>query len=111
APCLNASLSAPPPIGNVTPNTGAFTTLAASDERSSLFPVIDVRAYGAVGDAVQVNNCSGVAGMHTINCADPLGKGFTSASVGKLIGITQAGTSDGYENTLITTISSFNNAN
>ena len=104
---LNISLSSPPPIGNVTPNTGAFTTLTANDFSSKAFPVIDVRNYGAVGDAVQVNSCNITATSFTLTCSDPYGKGFTSGSVGKTIQVPLAGTSDGYGSPLVTTIASY----
>jgi len=46
-------LSSPPPIGNVTPNTGAFTTLTCTGfpcGEPDVGPVYDIRSYGAVCD-------------------------------------------------------------
>src|SRR5271165_3325305 len=48
----SANLSSPPPIGNVAPNSVAATSLTTAQ-----FPYIDVRAFGAVGDAVQLGSC------------------------------------------------------
>ena len=45
-----ANFASPPPIGNVAPNTGAFTSLRAADAAFQEFPTPDVRAFGAVAD-------------------------------------------------------------
>ena len=63
-------LSAPPPIGSVTPNTGNFTTLRDTDAASAVFPSVDIRAFGAIGDGRRINGgCSMTAGSATLTCA------------------------------------------
>src|SRR5271167_3836557 len=102
-----SNLSAPPPIGNVTPNTVAATTLTAGDSRTSLFPYIDVRAYGAVGDALAISGCSITATTKQLICSSG---NFTSGAVGKTIIVLGAGPSDGYAAPLITTVASYTSA-
>src|SRR5271165_1010090 len=100
----SGNLASPPPIGNVTPNSVAATTLTAGDSRTSGFPYIDVRAYGAVGDNVQLNGCSMTASSPALACNGPYGKGFTSAAVGKTIIVRGAGAVNPPYSPLITTI-------
>src|SRR5208283_5399041 len=108
----SGNLASPPPIGSVTPNTVAATTLTAGDSSTKLFPFVDVRAYGAVGDAVQMGSCSITAGQVQLTCNGPYGKGFTASSVGKLIDVPQAGaTVANSDNSLITTIATYIDAN
>ena len=78
-----------------------------NDLATEFFPVIDVRWYGAVGDAVQVNACNITASTHGLSCTDPFGRGFTPSSVGKTIQVPLAGTPDGYGSPLVTTIASY----
>lgn len=52
------------------------TITIVDDLRTSSFPVIDVRAFGAVNDAVQVNVCNITAPSHTLTCSDPYGLGL-----------------------------------
>ncbi len=101
----SANLSSPPPIGNVAPNSVAATSLTTAQ-----FPYIDVRAFGAVGDAVQLGSCSITAGQTLLTCNGPAGKGFSSASAGKTILVQQAGAAiANTTNPLITTIASYVN--
>src|SRR5271157_2864265 len=107
----SGNLASPPPIGNVTPNSVAATTLTAGDSRTSGFPYIDVRAYGAVGDNVQLNGCSMTASSPALACNGPYGKGFTSAAVGKTIIVRGAGAVNPPYSPLITTIAAYVDAN
>jgi hypothetical protein len=93
------NLSSPPPIGNTTPNSGAFTTLTAADTRSANFPVMDLRDYGLVGDTqVLWNNCSIASGQKVLTCT---GSSFVSSDVGKGAWLSGAGASGGFLNTTI----------
>lgn len=83
------------------------TITIIDDLRTTSFPVIDVRAFGAINDEVQVNGCAITAPSHTLTCTDPYGKGFTPSSVGKTIQVPLAGTSDGYGSPLVTTIATY----
>lgn len=89
----------------------AVVFLCASAFGQSGFPFIDVRSFGAIGDAVFVNSCAIATGATLLTCTGSDGKGFTSASAGKRIGIMGAGNSDGYRNTLISTIASYVSSN
>ena len=103
----SGNLASPPPIGSVTPNTVAATTLTATDSITSLFPYMDVRAYGAAGDAVQLGSCAITALSSQLTCNGPFGKGFASSSAGKTIIIRGAGAVNGPYSPLITTIASY----
>jgi len=84
------NLASPPPIGNVTPNA-----VTATDLKTLYYPYVDVRAYGAVGNAVQLlAGCSIAASSNTLTC--PSGT-FTStaADAGKTIVVPTAGASTG----------------
>ncbi len=104
------NLAAPPPIGNTTPNTGAFTSLTANNLATTSFPMIDVRAFGAVADLKWVQGaaqsqpgCTMTSGTNRLSCPNAA---FTSADVGKAISVSQAG-SGGPFNYLNTTIAGF----
>ncbi len=87
------NLGAPPAIGNVTPNAGNFTTLRASDTAATLFPEIDVRALGAVGDGqIAGPGCAMAAGSHTLTCTSGT---FAAVDVGKAIWVEGAGAATG----------------
>ena len=92
------------------PGTFSGNSSIFPDVSTTNFPVIDVRAYGVVGDAVQVNSCTITATSFTLTCSDPYGRGFTPASVGKTIQVPLAGTSDGYGSPLVTTIAGYTSA-
>ena len=97
----SAILASPPPIGNVTPNTVAATALTTTQ-----FPVIDVRAYGAVGDGINVQNlpgggtCSYTAGNSAVTCVNTI---FAAGDVGKTLWAPVVGTVGG-NNYLVATI-------
>ncbi|HVP50416.1 MAG TPA: hypothetical protein VMT56_04255, partial [Candidatus Bathyarchaeia archaeon] len=109
------NLSSPPAIGDTTPNSGAFTTLAADDLVSKSFPVVDVRALGAVGDGKLIpDNCSMTAGSNVVTCtgsaASPpmiaTGPPFAAGDVGKTFWIPGAG-NIGSNNYLVATITTY----
>ena len=63
------------------------------------FPVIDMRAYGAVGDLIAVRSvCSMTSGRTLLTC---IGAAFTTADVGKSIAVQGAGGSGSFLNTTI----------
>src|SRR5271157_3720941 len=89
-------------------NTGGVgSTDRFVDLATGLFPVIDVRWYGAVGDGLQQNNCSMSIGTFNVTCSDVFGRTFVPTDVGKLAGITGAGTPDNFQSPLITTIAAY----
>src|SRR5271166_2683931 len=85
-------LGSPPPIGNVSPNSGAFSILNATDASFSLYPIVDVRAYRAVGDGKLIAGGATAAGSTLVTA--PSGS-FAAGDVGKTIVITEAGTATG----------------
>jgi len=108
-------LASPPAIGNGTPNTGSFTTLKADDLVSKNYPVIDARAWGAVGDGKFIpDNCSTTAGSNVVTCtgsaANPplvaTGPPFVSSDVGKTFWMPGAG-NVGPNSYLVTTIATY----
>src|SRR5208337_274005 len=97
----------------ITTQSFPFSTggIASSDRfvdlATGLFPVIDIRWYGAVGDGLQQNNCSMSIGTFNVTCSDVFGRTFVPTDVGKLAGITGAGTPDSFQSPLITTIAAY----
>ena len=85
-------LGSPPPIGNVSPNSGAFSILNATDASFSLYPIVDVRAYRAVGDGKLIAGGATAAGSTLVTA--PSGS-FAAGDVGKTIVISEAGTATG----------------
>jgi hypothetical protein len=90
-PCIT-SLSSPPPIGNVTPNAGAFTTLttqsASLGSLQTVNPRAYVTAYGAVGDGQRLSQCAMTASHTTLTCS---GGNFATSDAGKAINVGGAG--------------------
>ena len=84
------SLVSPGPIGSGTPNTGTFTTLAASAVQAKLYPWADITnpAYGAKGDAQLATNCATTNGSAALACT---GGSFAAADVGKAVCASAAG--------------------
>src|SRR5208283_67792 len=108
---VSVGLASPPPIGGTSPNTGAFTDQRGQDFAPTLSPYIDVRADGAVPDAVQLS-CSITSGSYALACSGPYGKGFTPAAVGKLLAVRGAGAKvANTDNSLITTIATYVDSN
>ncbi len=95
------SLASPPPIGSGTPNTGSFTALTAQDLRTASLPVMDMRAYGVVGDGQVLSTCSITAGQKTAQCT---GAAFTSNDVGKGGFFQGAGTAGAFLNSKIDSV-------
>ena len=91
SPCLS-SLSSPPPIGSVTPNTGAFTSLttqsASLGSLQTVNPRAYVTAYGAVGDGQRLTQCAMTASQTTLTCS---GGDFATSDAGKAINVGGAG--------------------
>ncbi len=81
------NLASPPPIGNVTPNA-----VTATDSKTLYYPVVDVRAYGAVGDGRPGKGCSITGGTAALTCASGT---FVSTDVGKTTFLVEAGASSG----------------
>ena len=94
----SGNLAAPPPIGNVTPNTVNATVSTAQDARTANFPVMDLRDYGLVGDGTRLQNCAITSGQRIVTC---IGSAFSSADVGKGLFFAGAGASSAYLNSSI----------
>lgn len=93
-------------------NNLTVPNVLGTDSRFSSFPYIDIRAFGAVGDGVQLTHCSITSGTPNLSCPNgPSGKDFTSCVVGKLIAVKGAGaTVSNTDNSLITTIKTCSDA-
>src|ERR1035441_6696475 len=89
----SSNLSSPPPIGNTTPNTVNATVLTSADARTANFPVMDLRAYGLVGDGTRLQTCNIASGQEVVTCT---GSAFSSADVGKGAFFAGAGASGAY---------------
>ena len=92
------NLGAPPPIGNVTPNTVNATVNTAQDLRTANFPVMDLRDYGLKGDGLLQPGCNITSGQNVVTCS---ASSFTSADVGKAAFFPTAGASSAFLNTTI----------
>src|SRR5664280_658461 len=88
----SGNLASPPPIGNVAPNTGAFTTLttqsASLGSLQTVNPRAYVTAYGAVGDGQRLTRCAMTASHTTLACT---GGNFATTDAGKAINVGGAG--------------------
>src|SRR5262249_17722171 len=95
-------------VSNVWTAFQSFVSSSIQDLTTKLFPVIDVRAHGAVGDAVTLTGCSAVSGNANVTCTSSHGKTFTPDAVGKTIGVSggDSTAADPYH-TLITTITAY----
>ncbi len=97
------NLASPPPIGSGTPNTGAFTSLASYNSQTANLPVLDMTAWGLVGDMVYIGEASGTGNSPCVNMsnggntltltsANCPGNSFAPTDVGKSIYVLTAGT-------------------
>ena len=97
------NLASPPPIGSGTPNTGAFTSLASYNSQTANLPVLDMTAWGLVGDMVYIGagvrhgnspcvNMSNGGNTLTLTSANCPGNSFAPTDVGKSIYVLTAGT-------------------
>ncbi len=94
----SGNLGAPPPIGNVTPNSVNATLSTAQDLRTANFPVMDLRNYGLQGDGLLLNGCNITAGQSVVTCS---ASSFTAADVGKGAFFQGAGASANFLNSTI----------
>jgi hypothetical protein len=94
----SANLGAPPPIGNVTPNTVNATVSTAQDSRTANFPVMDLRNYGLKGDGLLQSGCNIVSGQTVVTCS---ASSFTPADVGKAAFFPGAGSSSAFLHSVI----------
>ncbi|MGB8889134.1 MAG: right-handed parallel beta-helix repeat-containing protein [Candidatus Korobacteraceae bacterium] len=92
------NLGAPPPIGNVTPNSVNATLSTAQDLRTANFPVMDLRDYGLKGDGLLQTGCNITSGQTVVTCS---ASSFSSADVGKAAFFPGAGSSGAFLNTAI----------
>ena len=75
--CGAVNFASPPPIGNVTPNTGTFTDL-----ESKKTPYIDARTYGAVCDGNGTSGTDNSAALQAaINAAEVVTNGTSLTAV------------------------------
>ncbi len=94
----SGNLSAPPPIGNVTPNTVNATVATAQDLRTANFPVMDLRNYGLKGDGLLQTGCNITASQNIVTCT---GSSFTAADIGKAAFFPGAGAAGAFLNSSI----------
>ncbi len=94
----SGNLGAPPPIGNVTPNSVNATLSTAQDLRTANFPVMDLRDYGLKGDGQLQAGCNITSGQTVVTCAT---SSFTSGDVGKAAFFPGAGSSGAFLNTVV----------
>ena len=86
------NLSSPPPIGDVTPNSGAFTTLTATTPiaDASIADTLIIGAASTVDDGAlsanigKLNAAANVTGAWTIGALSTVDDGALSANIGKL---------------------------
>lgn len=98
-----ANLHSPGTIGDTIPGI-----VYSTDSITSQGPVVNVVAYGAVGDGQVATDCSMTAGSAVVSCATGH---FTANDVGKVIGVYGAGaTVSGFTKPLPATISSYTDA-
>lgn len=91
------------PCSGGPPGCNVTAPITMSSLATSQFPVIDMRSQGVVGDGQTLTTCSIAAGSAALTCT---GASFSSASVGKLIGVSSAGASAAYLNTTIASVQS-----
>ncbi len=94
----SGNLGAPPPIGNVMPNTVNATISTAQDVRTATFPVMDLRNYGLKGDGLLQTGCNITSGQTVVTCS---AASFTYTDVGKAAFFQGAGVATAYLNSVI----------
>ena len=73
-----------------------------NDLRTQTFPVLDLRAFGLVGDTLQLTTCDLASGSKNVHCASA--NFSASTDVGKGLWFLGVGASSGYLNTRITAV-------